>query len=323
MVPRRHFLAATGVFASGLGAAAIGRAADGAAPESSVLTLQIPRTNGSIEPRRSITSSKLGWSYEIDIALPESYRRSKDRKYPVLWVTDGPQMFNLAVGITGGLAVGEQAPEVIVVAVGCPVEDGALDWIRRRNIEFVPPGAEYYWDGPQGDMFKRLLGGRKQPKGQADDFLAFLIDIVRPALAADYRMAEDHALFGHSGGGLFTCYALFARPDGFSRYIIGSPSLNAVDRACFKLEQSYAATHKDLPASVFFGAGEKEVSDPGLAAWGILSSEALMAETLKLRQYPSLKLATRIFPGKDHLTVIPDILGEGIRTVWADKTKTT
>ena len=170
-------------------------------------------------------------------------------------------------------------------------------------------------------MFKRLLGGRKQPAGHADLFLDFLIDTARPALAADYRMADDHGLFGHSGGGLFATYALFQRPGGFGRYIIGSPSINAIDRACFKMEKAYAETHKDLPAKVFFGAGEKEVGDPGLAAWGIVSSETLMAETLKLRKYPSLQLTTRLFPGKDHMTVIPDILSEGVQAVWADKVK--
>ncbi len=44
-----------------------------------------------------------------------------------------------------------------------------------------------------------------------------------------------------------------------------------------------------------------------------------MAETLLLRQYPSLKVTTRIFPGKDHSSVIADVIGEGVRAVWADK----
>ncbi|MGZ5986501.1 MAG: hypothetical protein ACXWK7_16350, partial [Caulobacteraceae bacterium] len=55
------------------------------------------------------------------------------------------------------------------------------------------------------------------------------------------------------------------------------------------------------------------------AAWGIVSSVTQMAEILRLREYPSLQLTTRIFPGKDHMTVVPDILSEGVQAVWADR----
>ena len=58
---------------------------------------------------------------------------------------------------------------------------------------------------------------------RGDRFLAFLIDRLRPALAEQYPMADDHALFGHSAGGALTGYAMFARPGGFDRYIIGAP----------------------------------------------------------------------------------------------------
>jgi predicted alpha/beta superfamily hydrolase len=111
---------------------------------------------------------------------------------------------------------------------------------------------------------------------------------------------------------------LFARPGAFGRYIIGSPSSNAVDRAAFRLEAAYAAVNSDLKADVFFGAGEREIGKLSLAAWGIVSAPVLMAETLLLRQYPSLKVTTRIFPGKDHGSVIADVIGEGIRAVWAN-----
>ena len=48
-----------------------------------------------------------------------------------------------------------------------------------------------------------------------------------------------------------------------------------------------------------------------------------MAEILRLRQYPSLQLTTRLFPGKDHMTVVPDILSEGLQSVWADRVRAT
>jgi predicted alpha/beta superfamily hydrolase len=272
----------------------------------------------SIEPAVAMRTAAFDWDYEVQVALPASYRVMPDKRYPVLWLTDGPLIIHLAVGLLNLLVVGGLAPEMIIVGVGCASEAGVAEYGRRRSIDLTPPGKSMLYDGPGGD-FMRKLGVPTDGSQQADDLLAFLVDEVRPALARTYRMDDDHGLMGHSGGGMFASYALFARPGAFRRYIIGSPSSNAVDRAAFRLEAAYAANNKDLAANVFFGAGEQEIGQLLMAAWGIVSAPVLMAETLLLRQYPSLKVTTRIFPGRDHFTALPDVLTEGVRAVWADK----
>jgi len=270
----------------------------------------------SIEPAMAMRAAAFDWDHEIQVALPASYGALPDKRYPVLWVTDGPFLLHLTIGLLNALVIGGLAPEMIVVGVGCSSEAGVAEFGRRRAIEFAPPGRSILFDGPGGEYFRKLGVPEGGPQ-KADDFLAFLVDEVRPRLERTYRMSPDHGLLGHSGGGMFASYALFARPGAFGRYIIGSPSSNAVDRAAFRLEADYAATHTDLKAEVFFGAGEREIGKLSLAAWGIVSAPVLMAETLVLRQYPSLKVTTRIFPGKDHSSVIADVIGEGIRAVWA------
>jgi predicted alpha/beta superfamily hydrolase len=275
----------------------------------------------SIEPPVAMRTAAFNWDYEVQVALPASYGIEPEKRYPVLWLTDGPFLLHLAVGLLNSLVVGSLAPEMIIVAVGCASEEGMAEAGRRRNIDLMPPGKSVFFDGPGGDFMRDLTRKMNVPPTpqKADDLLAFLVDEVRPALARTYRMDDDHGLMGHSGGGMFASYALFARPGAFRRYIIGSPSSNAADRAAFRLEEAYAAANKDLQADVFFGAGEQEIGQLFLAAWGIVSAPVLMAETLLLRQYPSLKVTTRIFPGKDHYTVIADIISEGVRAVWADK----
>jgi len=281
------------------------------------------RCTMSIEPPVAMRTAAFDWDYQIQVALPASYGVKPDRRYPVLWVTDGALMFPLAVGLMNALVIGSLAPELIVVGVGCASELGVAELGRRRNIDLTPPGKSMLFDGPGGDFMRKMGVPEEGARQQADDLLAFMVDEVRPALARTYRMEDDHGLMGHSGGGMFTSYALFARPGAFRRYIIGSPSSNAVDRAAFRLEAAHAAAHTDLKADVFFGAGEQEIGQLFLAAWGIVSAPVLMAETLLLRQYPSLRVTTRIFPGKDHYTSLPDILSEGVRTVWADKVART
>ena len=272
----------------------------------------------SIEPAVAMRTAAFDWDYDIQVALPASYGIMPDKHYPVLWLTDGPLLFHLAVGLLNILVPGGLAPEVIVVGVGCASEAGIAEYGRRRGIDFAPPGESMFYKGPGGD-FMRKLGMPEGTQQQGDDLLSFLVDELRPALARTYRMDDDHGLMGHSGGGMFTNYALFARPGAFRRYIIGSPSSNAADRAAFRMEEAHAAANQDMEADIFFGAGEQEIGQLFMAAWGIVSAPVLMAETLLLRQYPSLKITTRIFPGKDHFTVLADVIGEGIKTVWADK----
>lgn len=276
------------------------------------------RCTMSIEPAVTMRTAAFDWDYEIQVALPASYRAMPGKRYPVLWVTDGPFLLHLTVGLLNTLVIGGLAPEMIVVGVGCTSDAGAAEFGRRRAIDFAPPGRNILFDGPGGDYFRKLGVPEDGQQQKADAFLAFLVDEVRPGLEQVYRMSGDHGLLGHSGGGMFASYALFARPGAFGRYIIGSPSSNAVDRAAFRLEADHAASNTDLKANVFFGAGEQEIGKVSLAAWGVVSAPILMAETLLLRQYPSLKLTTRIFPGKDHSSAIADIIGEGIRAVWAD-----
>ena len=273
-----------------------------------------------VQPPQTMRSTAFDWDYEINVALPASYGDVPDRAYPVLWLTDGIGFFHLAIGVQNCLTWGGLAPELIIVSVGSPNGAGMAEAGRRRGIDFAPPGDQYFYDGPGGDfladMVRKAAPEMPLATGGAAAFLAFLVDEVRPALARQFRMADEHALFGHSGGGMFVNYALFARPGAFRGYIIGSPSSNAGDRAAFRMEAEHAAQHKDLAADVFFGAGETEIGELMLAAWGIVSAPVLMAETLLLRQYPSLRVTTRIFGGKNHLTVIPDVLAEGIQAVW-------
>jgi predicted alpha/beta superfamily hydrolase len=257
------------------------------------------------------------YDHEIRVALPAAYHVRPDEKYPVLWVTDGAFAFNLTVGMVDILRQAFLVPELIVFSVGAPNRTG-IEGAERRNSEFAPPGEQYLFDGLGGDYLKKLNAENDLDNAphRADEFLAFLIDEVRPVLAEKYRMKDDHALFGHSGGGMFTAYALFARPGAFSKYIIGSPSINGADRRVFQMEQEYAENHDDFDVSIFFGAGESEIHNTYTAAWGIVSATALLAETLQLRRYRSLHVTTRIFPGKDHVTVIPDVLFEGLQFVY-------
>ncbi len=274
------------------------------------------RVNMDVLPPRSFQSKAFPYAHQVIVALPASYGAQPDRKYPVLWVPDAPLLMRSVVGLLDVMVLGNLAPEMIVIGVGSPPEAG-LPGVGRRVMDFSPPGKGYAPPGLAGERWTALAPIPEFPH-KADAFLAFLVDEIRPQLAAEYRFSGEHALLGHSAGGMFAAYTLFTRPDAFQKMIIGSPYLDGVDGAVFASEAKYAAEHKDLKARVFLGTGEKEVEEYFVALSGNLESTARMSRTLIARHYPSLDLHTRIFAGKDHYTVLPEVILSGIGFLWRE-----
>ncbi|WP_198683172.1 alpha/beta hydrolase [Peristeroidobacter agariperforans] len=282
---------------------------------------QVKEAGASIEPSRRLRAKDYPWEHEIQIALPPSYAKT-DRSFPVLWVTDGSLLFQLASALVTACAP-KHMPEMIVVGIGAPPE--ALEETQaRRNFDFSPVEKAGYTGFGSAAHNEREKAGEEKRKaegkasidrfGGAPRFLSFIAQDVRQQLTREYRMADDHTLFGHSGGGLFCAYTLVSQPKAFNRYICGSAALAAGDYEVFRIEERYAQQHTDLPAVAFFAVGEKEVLDKNTL--GIFSSTARLPEILRTRAYPSLKLHFRAFEGESHVSVIPPLLAWGLRSVW-------
>ena len=180
-----------------------------------------------IEPERRMRGTGYPWEHSIQVALPPSYGKS-DRRYPVLWVTDGMFFFSTVTELVTSCA-GKSMPEMIVVAVGPPPGTERNEMARRRNFDFSPNAIQGYQGFGSSVHNERVEAAIKKAQaegkpvndslGGAPRFLPFLVDEVRGELARDYRLSDDHTLFGHSGGGLFCAYALVARPASFKRYV--------------------------------------------------------------------------------------------------------
>ena len=275
----------------------------------------------SQEPPIYLRADGYDYDHEILVALPATYQAQPDKLYPVLWAMDGALLFDLTVGLVNFYSAGNRFPEMIVVGVGHRREEG-MAGLMKRTADLFPPGSQLTDEGAAADYMREVqaefgLDPDADPfEGvQGDMFLDFLIDDVRSALAQKYRMADDHTLFGHSAGGAFTGYALFARPGAFSRYIIGS----GTNGLTITLEQEFARQQDDLDAKVFIGAGDLEANNLGMAAQRIVSRTILFGENLLLREYPSLRLQTRVYRDRDHYTVLPLIIGDGLKFVFAEE----
>ena len=258
-------------------------------------------TRGTVDSVRLVRADGWEWDHEVRVYLPPSYHVT-DRKYPALWITDNN--LELIQGALIGDALGF-SPELIVVAVGAPAHTNPAEFQRRRSFDFIPDKSL------MGSMFAPMPA---ESIGGAPGFLDFLVNRLRPMLAGEYRMdLDDQGYAGHSGGGQFGLYVLLNKPESFHKYIISSP---AAYQPWLDMEERWHEKNKDLKARVFLSAGEGEAAHPVWSAAQIVSTVATMAERLTVRRYPSLELTVRIFPGEDHLTVMPIAYTRGIRVLW-------
>ena len=144
----------------------------------------------------------------ISILLPYSYFAS-EKRYPVLYMQDGQNLFDTKTSFSGEWSVDETVnqlaeqgfPEIIVVGV----DNGG----EERMKEFtVSPHPEY--------------GG-----GQGAAYIQFLAETLKPYIDAHYRTlpdAENTGIAGSSLGGLISMHAFARYRKVFGKAGIFSPS---------------------------------------------------------------------------------------------------
>lgn len=174
---------------------------------------------------------------ELFVYLPASYGEGR-RRYPVLYLQDGQNLFDPALSYAGSWrvdlamdAAAGQGHEAI--AVGIPNAGGG------RLAEYGP------FDDP-------VHGA-----GQADRYLEWLAGPVKGLVDRRYRTQPGRAataIVGSSMGGLISLYGLVRRPEVFGVVGALSPSLWYGGRGIFPALE--AAPHR--PARIYLDVGRRE-----------------------------------------------------------------
>ncbi|WP_411338945.1 alpha/beta hydrolase-fold protein [Sphingopyxis sp. J-6] len=260
---------------------------------------------------------------QISVAVPAV--ETPDAPMPVLYVVDGDILFGMAAEIGRAVSTVEEFPAHYVVGIG--YDAAFADFMRLRTADLAPPiGAEALDDL---GAFGTAIGG--ESSGGADTFLAFLIETLRPEIAARYPLTVGGApiLFGHSLGGLFAANALLTQPDSFASFIISSPSLWWDG---FSILQRLPAFKKRLAAlpqqpRVFVDVGAKEQDPPTSVPDGMgLTLEEAQAQVRAARMVDGAKdfagalrdsgvsnLRHVAFAEDDHVSVAPAAILHGMR----------
>lgn len=164
-----------------------------------------------------VYSEKLKNERNIRVYLPASYHDG-EKRYPVLYMHDGQNVFNDQEAI-GGLSLRlekylhENWLELIVVAI---------DQISsERKDEYCP------W--PNGDYSRKLLGDEILPfGGKGEAYSGFLVEELKPVIDQKYRTRKNRAaMAGISMGAQITLYTACRYPGVFSDLILLSGAFYA------------------------------------------------------------------------------------------------
>ena len=171
------------------------------------------------------------------IYLPESYGTSK-RKYPVLYMQDGQNVFDEATSAYGEWGVdealdslGKQHKEIIVVAI-----DNGGD---KRMNEYSPYDMERYG------------------KAEGDHYVDFMVQTLKPYIDKHYRTLKDEKntfVAGSSMGGLISFYAILKYPKVFGGAGVFSPSFWIAPQ----LKHIDPENAKKVKGKIYFYVGQQE-----------------------------------------------------------------
>ncbi|GJM41941.1 MAG: hypothetical protein DHS20C20_22230 [Ardenticatenaceae bacterium] len=196
-------------------------------------------TSGNIKIAQDVYSPQLDNQRDILIYLPPSYAHSKSH-YPVIYMHDGYNLFDEATSYTGEWHVDETMETLAhqenleAIVVGIP-SMGA-----ERLAEYSP-------------FVDKQYGG-----GRGEDYLAFLVHTLKPAIDASFRTLPNKrntGILGSSMGGLISLFGFFHHPDVFGFAGIMSPSLWFANRAIFK----YVSHTPFQKGKIYLDAGTREM----------------------------------------------------------------
>ena len=188
----------------------------------------------------SLYSETLGESRKIWVHLPAGADDPtfSSKKYPVLYLLDGPGHFYSVTGMIRQLSTSNGntvVPQMIIVAI--PNTNRTRD-LTPTHTDINPFGSDVAWLKDSG-------GGEK--------FNDFLENELIPFIDKKYSTTTYRTYVGHSLGGLAVINTLITRPHLFSNYVAIDPSMWWDDQALLKKAKSQFEEIEFKNKSLFIG----------------------------------------------------------------------
>jgi predicted alpha/beta superfamily hydrolase len=177
---------------------------------------------------------------------PPGYRDDRVRRFPVLYLHDGQNVFDRATSATGEeWSVDETAQRLIESAVIEPIIIVGIYNAGHRRI----------------DQYTPTRDPKKKVGGKADAYARMLVQEIKPFIDRRYRTlrsAANTGLGGSSLGGLLTMHLGLRYHTVFNRLAVLSPSVWWNDRA---IVSEVEALRTKPPLRIWLDSGTGEGAD--------------------------------------------------------------
>ncbi len=203
---------------------------------------------GNIQRHAGFESHVLNNRRDVLVYLPRGYRRSIWKRYPVLYLQDGQNVFDAATAY-GGVewGVDETAQRLIGSRLIEPLIIVAIYNTGKERIH------EY---APTRGLIDRAKN--RHSRGLARKYGKFLVEELKPFIDRTYRTLskrESTGLGGSSLGGLATLCVGLQFPNVFSRLAVMSPSVWWDDEVILRMLDELA---EKLPLKIWLDTGTAE-----------------------------------------------------------------
>ena len=159
---------------------------------------------GDVEILNDFEATRLGNRRPIIVLLPPGYRDETDRRYPVLYMHDGQNLFDASTSFIGvEWGVDEATVRLIEEGQVEPLIIVGIYNTSNRAYEYTPAGDSTTGEG-----------------GGAELYADFIINDLKPFIDENYRTKPDRAntgVMGSSLGGVCSLYLGWEHRDVFSR----------------------------------------------------------------------------------------------------------
>ena len=223
---------------------------------------------GNIKYFHNFEDHNLKYTRDVMVWLPPSYSKSPNKRYPVLYVHDGQNVFAPNSIYGGEWRLDEIADSLIKAGATEEFIMVAINNTKDRWVEYsgTPEGMNY---------------------------LNFIANNLKPFIDKNFRTKPDKnntAIMGSSMGGLISFYMVWKYPNVFSKAACLSSGFaydegHALDK--------FASSSQKLPGTKLY----LDCGDVGLDKYFLVDNEKMK---LQLAKHPEIQVMYKVFNGADH-----------------------
>ncbi len=161
---------------------------------------------GNVRVKRNVGGGTVA-ARDIVVYLPPSYSKIKTAHYPVLYMHDGQNCFDNKTSYSGEWAADEAAERLAKRGLECIIVAVPNAGVARID--------EY---GPWFEAKIKLPGINGGAGGRANEYLDYLVNVVKPLVDLSFRTLTEARFTGVAGssmGGIMSLYALLEASDIF------------------------------------------------------------------------------------------------------------